>query len=184
MLLSEITSREAVLNAIGEFDQLGKERFLEKYQFGPARSFFLEHDGRRYDSKAIVGAAYGYQFPERGPLASNEFSGGEATVRAVLERLGFSVSNSNQTLQQPVGPEIEDLLEQLPVRRKEPFGGHDRPFSAWCHNLYYDEALARDSTWDIRTRQRLNLPPLTISTHSTDLEQKENISIAGGISNR
>src|SRR5262249_31937281 len=43
------------------------------------------------DSKAIVGAAHGFQYPEKGQLHSEDFSGGESTVRALLERLGFSV---------------------------------------------------------------------------------------------
>jgi hypothetical protein len=54
MLLTELTSRDAVL-------------------------------------KAIAGVAYGYQFPQIGPLKPHQFSGGYATVKRVLESLGFSV---------------------------------------------------------------------------------------------
>jgi hypothetical protein len=86
MALSELTSHEAVLAAIKEFDELGDG-------FGPARQVFLEHGTRHYDSKAIAGVAYGNQFPDRGPLKSNEFSGGEETVGHLLERLGFKVSD-------------------------------------------------------------------------------------------
>jgi hypothetical protein len=43
------------------------------------------------DSKAVVGAAYGYQFPEEGPLTPGNFSGGEATVVSKLQNLGFEV---------------------------------------------------------------------------------------------
>jgi hypothetical protein len=53
-----------------------------------------------------------------------------------------------------------------------------RPFLAWCHSLYYDEAHSRESTWDIRTMQRLNPSLLTISTHTTTLEQSTNIPVA------
>ena len=91
MSLSDLSSRQAILAAIAEYDQLGRDRFLDKYGFGKARQYFLEHDGNRYDSKAIVGAAHGFQFPAAGPLASTEFSGGEATVRAKLEELCFTV---------------------------------------------------------------------------------------------
>lgn len=89
--LAQLTSRDAVLAAIRQFDNLGREQFLELYGFGPARTYLLRHDGRNYDSKAIVGVAFGYQFPERGPLKSDEFSGGEASVRRALERLEFDV---------------------------------------------------------------------------------------------
>ena len=91
-VLSDITSRAAVISAIAEFDQIGREQFLRKYGFGPSRRYFLEHNSGHYDSKAIVGAAYGYQFPSRGPLKNTEFSGGERTVQHVLERLGFTVT--------------------------------------------------------------------------------------------
>ena len=47
------------------------------------------HDGKHYDSKAIVGAAHGFQFDR--PLTRDAFSGGEQTVAAKLESLGFQV---------------------------------------------------------------------------------------------
>jgi 5-methylcytosine-specific restriction protein A len=49
-----------------------------------------------YDSKAIAGVAYGYEFPDRGPLQADDFSGGEATVKARLEQLGFEVVRRNE----------------------------------------------------------------------------------------
>lgn len=51
----------------------------------------MRRANRLYDSKAIVGAAFGYQFPDRGPLDAAAFSGGEATVKRKLEELGFEV---------------------------------------------------------------------------------------------
>ena len=74
-----------------EFDALGRDAFLAKYGFGRSRRFFLRDGERTYDSKAIVGAAFGYQHPERGPLTSDAFAGGEATVKPRLEGLGFVV---------------------------------------------------------------------------------------------
>lgn len=91
MAFRNISSRRAILAAVAEYDQLGQQAFLEKYSFHPARSYFLVVDGREYDSKAIVGAAHGYQFPQVGPLAATEFCGGKATVQGVLEGLGFEV---------------------------------------------------------------------------------------------
>src|SRR5664279_3276890 len=76
MALSDVTDRGAVLAAIGEHDLIGREEFLRKYGYGPARRYILVHDARRYDSKAILGAAHGFQFPEQGPLRSAEFNGG------------------------------------------------------------------------------------------------------------
>lgn len=89
MALSDITDREAVLSAIDEFEEMGRDAFLAKYHFGKARSYFLDYAGTLYDSKAIVGAAHGYQHGR--PLTGDDFSGGDATVVPLLKRLGFSV---------------------------------------------------------------------------------------------
>ena len=74
MALRELSRRE-ILQAVAEYDRLGQDRFLEKYGFGAARSYWLVADGKTYDSKAIVGAAHGY-LPGREPLAAYDFSGG------------------------------------------------------------------------------------------------------------
>lgn len=90
-MLSDLTDAGAVRSAVAEYDQLGRDAYLAKYGFEPSRRYFLEAAGRQYDSKAIIGAAYGYQYPDRGPLTPSDFSGGEATVGQTLERLGFTV---------------------------------------------------------------------------------------------
>ncbi|GLW12002.1 hypothetical protein Misp01_71300 [Microtetraspora sp. NBRC 13810] len=78
-----------VLAAIDEYDRLGRDAFLERYGYREARDYFVIHDGRRYDSKAIAGVAH----REVGgrPLRASEFSGGAATVGKVLTHLGFLV---------------------------------------------------------------------------------------------
>src|SRR5438552_1931535 len=91
MALTELTDRAAVLSAMQEYDGLGQDVFLKKYGYAPARRFRLVHNGISYDSKAIVGVAFKYQFPDRGPLLPADFSGGEAIVVPLLERLGFQV---------------------------------------------------------------------------------------------
>lgn len=89
MALFGVTDRSAVLQAIAEFDAIGRDAFLQRYGFGPARRFYLRHEGKLYDSKAIVGAAHGFQHRDAGPLRAADFSGGDATVRRKLEQLGF-----------------------------------------------------------------------------------------------
>ena len=91
MPLSELTSGAAVLRALREFDTVERAAFLERHAFGAARSYVLHHDGREYDSKAIAGAASGYQYSTRGPLAASVFSDGTNTVARVLGALGFDV---------------------------------------------------------------------------------------------
>ena len=91
MSLDLLTRADAVGAAMDEYDELGSDAFLAKYGYGRARAYFVERDGKTYDSKAIAGVAVGKQHPNRGPLRSDEFSGGDATVRAKLEALGFKI---------------------------------------------------------------------------------------------
>ena len=83
-------TRDAVIAAITEFDTIGRAAFLARYGFAPAARFLLTYGGGEYDSKALLGAAYGHATGT--PLAANEFSGGTAGAAGVLRRLGFDVT--------------------------------------------------------------------------------------------
>jgi len=109
MSLSELTDRNAVLAAIREYDLLGQEAFLAKYGYSQARRYQLIHEGKPYDSKAIVGVAFGNQFPERGPLQHSDFSGGDATVVPILQKLNFTVQTSEKQ-DRPASVSAEDVL--------------------------------------------------------------------------
>lgn len=89
--IADLTSASAVRDAMREYDRLGRDAFLSKYGFRPARSYFLMENGRLYDSKPIAGVAYGIQHPDRGHLSGRDFVGGDATVRPKLESLGFEI---------------------------------------------------------------------------------------------
>ena len=90
MALTDIT-RPSVEAALAEAEAIGQEAFLTKYGFGPARSYFVEWNGERYDSKAIAGAAHGYLLGGAA-LAASEFSRAESSVASQLRQLGFTVS--------------------------------------------------------------------------------------------
>lgn len=111
MALKDIT-RDAVLAALAEYDELGQDEFLSKYVFERARLYVLVHDGKSYDSKAIAGAAHGF-LPGQSPLAARQFSGGVETVGRLLRRLGF-IFQIGDTLTPDLLPE---LLAKLPVNR-------------------------------------------------------------------
>jgi hypothetical protein len=91
MHISDIHDRMPIIEAMREFDGLGREKFLEKYGFRSAREFWLKYQGKRYDSKVIVGVACKYIPGSAGPLKPREFSGGRETVQRLLEGLGFEV---------------------------------------------------------------------------------------------
>lgn len=73
MTLADLTDRHAVLQALAEYDDLGRDTFLANYGFGKARSYYAQHSRRLYDSKAVVGAAHGCQIGQ--PLTAADFSG-------------------------------------------------------------------------------------------------------------
>ncbi|MFJ8746809.1 HNH endonuclease [Embleya sp. NPDC127516] len=85
MTMGDIT-RETVLRAIEECDDLGVEGFRAKYGFGPARQYVLVHEAEQYDSKAILNVAHLYA---TGVLGG--FSGGKDHAAARLRELGFVV---------------------------------------------------------------------------------------------
>jgi hypothetical protein len=80
---------EAVTEALNEFDEIGRDAFLQRYDIGEAHGYYVLRNSRRYDAKAVLAAAHG-KLPGRQPLSANEFQGGEPTAR-ILRRLGFQV---------------------------------------------------------------------------------------------
>jgi AAA domain (dynein-related subfamily) len=91
MALADIAHQSSVLQAIAEYDEIGRDAFLMKYGFGKSKFYFLLFEGSRYDTKAILGAAHKYEFGV--PLTPTDFSGGDRTAKKKLNQLGFSVSS-------------------------------------------------------------------------------------------
>lgn len=101
----KVTDREAVLKAIAEFDELGREEFLTKYEFNEARIYFLIHENKQYDCKPILCAAYYHQ---HGRSLENRHTGGvKDTVKPLLEKLGFEVVTTKPTVES-----YRELLKQ------------------------------------------------------------------------
>ncbi|MGA8890238.1 MAG: HNH endonuclease [Anaeromyxobacteraceae bacterium] len=88
--LSAIT-RGGVEQAIAEWDEIGREAFLEKYGFSPPTGYVMVVDEKTYAPKAILGAAYGYSVGNPGGLPPSAFSGGEQGANRRLRDLGFEV---------------------------------------------------------------------------------------------
>jgi 5-methylcytosine-specific restriction protein A len=84
-----VITRDAVLKAIAEYDELGRSAFLAEYRFSKARFYLLLHEGREYDSKAIAGVAHKWDHGRA--LLPEEFSGGKDHAAAWLKRAGFEV---------------------------------------------------------------------------------------------
>ena len=83
-------TQDNVLSALAEYDELGADEFLQRYGFRPARDYVLWHQGRSYDSKAVLGVAHRYATGT--PAGSADFSGGKAGAAKVLRALEFEVA--------------------------------------------------------------------------------------------
>ena len=88
MDFADIASQAAIVQAIEEFDQLGRPAFLANYHFSEARRYFLVRNGQLYDSKAIVGVAHAnIQEHHRKPLLALAPAGtGATTLLTVFEQ--------------------------------------------------------------------------------------------------
>lgn len=123
MALSDLTF-DAVLQAIAEFDVLKRDAFLQKYHFGKSRGYFLIHNGARYDSKAIAGAAHGY-VPGLEPLQASKLSGGDKSVANRLRKLGFVVPDPSDTNKRGIPFEVGSVYNrQRDIHQV--FGGQER----------------------------------------------------------
>lgn len=115
---AELTDRGAVEKALEECDRLGRHSFLQKYGYGEAREYFLVTDTGRYDSKAIFGAAYGYQFGT--PLGADEISGGRSGAAGRLADLGFVIEGIDNTS----GRQTFDSFEAALLKFSIPLENH------------------------------------------------------------
>jgi len=121
--LRNLTDRSAVLQAINEFRELGEDAFLEKYGFERSRRIQIADEGETFPSKAILGAAHGFQFPDAGPLKPSEFSGGRVTVDTARQ-LGFEVVEADAPDDLALG--LRRFMELFAEARPTKFG-HAHP---------------------------------------------------------
>ncbi|WP_409489245.1 hypothetical protein [Amycolatopsis sp. cmx-11-12] len=92
MSLQELTSRDAVIDAVQQCDVIDLETSVPG--FGPARDYVLEVDGKHYHAKNVAGVAYGVQHPDRGTLPASKFGKNSADTARLLERLGFMITTT------------------------------------------------------------------------------------------
>jgi len=83
-------TQQHILQALAEYDARGAEQFLDVYGFAASDDHALLHEGRSYDSRAVLGVAHRFA---TGRLATPEEveSGFDGAV-TILRRRGFTVS--------------------------------------------------------------------------------------------
>src|SRR6478752_5481278 len=82
-------SRQHVLAAIHEYDEVGQDAFLGRYGFAPSREHVVRHGNQSYDSKVLLGAALGYATGTAATAA--EFTSSNTAAAKVLRDLDFDV---------------------------------------------------------------------------------------------
>ena len=83
-------AKQHVLRAIAEYDTRGAEEFLDVYGFEPSGDYPLIHEGRTYDSRAILGLAHRHA---TGRAATpDDFHAGMDEAVAILRKRGFEVT--------------------------------------------------------------------------------------------
>lgn len=83
--------RAQIEELLTEWDQISREVFLKKYDVFPAQKYWLVHNGKTYDAKAVLVPALRRSNPLLANLSANSFSGTNATVAQPLRDLGFSI---------------------------------------------------------------------------------------------
>lgn len=71
----------ALLQAIYLFNELGRTRFLRRYRYSRASKYYLLHQQRFYDTKALV--ACGYEIATGRPIPAGKLHGGPQSTNLI-----------------------------------------------------------------------------------------------------
>ena len=88
MALKDIL-RKFVIQAIEEFDKIGRDKMLDKYGGGASTKWYILYNGKRYDQKLICRAAHRLQGLGKLPAGRGTFTAGHAQRK--LNELGFDI---------------------------------------------------------------------------------------------
>ncbi|WP_165931605.1 DUF3883 domain-containing protein [Pseudomonas putida] len=106
----------AIQAAMNEFSRLGRMAFLKRYDYPKSAEYIVRNPltGDWCDLKAIVGVAFGKQFPSQGALGAESFAGVESIMPSLLTKLGFEVMLGEQDWSEgEVRSIVEDYFEML-----------------------------------------------------------------------
>jgi hypothetical protein len=150
MSWSSVTA-EHVRRAIAECDELGLVDFRREYGFGEALVYDLVYEGRRYDSKAILGVAYIFANGER----PRHYSGGADTVVPRLGKLGFTVENRH--ISEPLPAARQPLVLIAPCYGDH--GSRARFADTLAREVAFADPPVRDYLTDEEREMLLKLHP-------------------------
>lgn len=91
-LFDDVTAAD-VVSAIDEHDRLGGREFRSRYGFAADPAYLLWHNGRTYDSDAILAVAR--RFTSGTAATRDQLSGGPSSAARLLAELGFHVTSTD-----------------------------------------------------------------------------------------
>lgn len=108
-----INDKNAVLDAIKMYDEIGRNKFFEKYELKESSinqfTYFIVIDNHKYECKPIFLAAFHNEF---GSIYRGTTKGVEKNIRPNLEQLGFTIigkdGKERQTTYKPKTSENEE----------------------------------------------------------------------------
>ena len=133
----ELVNKNHVLQAITEFDRLGRDAFLKKYDFGKSKQYLLLHKEKTYDSKPIYGVAHGFATDDF--LTAKDFSGGLDHAAGYLVDLGFNVPEPVKAAAWifQANPNRYDIVSAVQANRKD----------VWATNQHRTSIVAGDKVY-------------------------------------
>ena len=141
-----------VRQAVHEYDELGADAFLRRHGFDKALQHVLWHEGKGYDSKAIVGVAHRYATGT--PLRAADFSGGRDGAARHLWSLGFEVvpERDDTDLLPPPGGEWRDVADVGVDRARQIWAEHARDVLLEVATHYHTTVTYRELAGLVQAR--------------------------------
>jgi len=147
-----------VLRAMSEFDELGRDEFVDRHSYTKSRSYFIENNGNRYDMKPIWRRAYGYADGDSPPRRV-DVSAYSKPVEEFLENLRLQYKHD-----EPGGPVRERKPETVKNRLSKVkheknrilYGppGTGKTWSTVLHSLAIIDGVKLEEAKDDRERFR------------------------------
>ena len=88
--------RRSVELVLAEWDEVGREEFLERHSLHAAFKYVVVYEGRKYDAKAVLVQSARYQENDVG-ISLGDIGTTEAAVARPLRRLGFVVCDKDDS---------------------------------------------------------------------------------------
>lgn len=154
---TDAVTREHALSAIDECDELGDKVFLRRYGFGRAAEHLVWHDGRSYESKAILGVAM--RFATGKAARSQELSGGEDGAAQVLADLDFELVTISDELAGDVPWREASEIGQEEAR--ESWAGAARDVLIETATRYHQVVSTKELSMLVQTRSGVRAQQLT-----------------------